>query len=118
MRWSPSSAAPTVASTTGREASGAAAPSTTRGRRDRIAPHAGIGRPTWTEGQMEKVEKVTAVALRARKGGARIVVVTAYDVAFARLAERGGVDAVLVGDSLGMVVQGHANTLPVTLDEM
>lgn len=63
--------------------------------------------------------KLTAVSLAARKGGAdRIAVVTAYDVAFARLADRAGADVVLVGDSLGMVVQGNASTLPVTLDEM
>ena len=64
-------------------------------------------------------QKITAVQLRARKGsGEKIVVLTAYDVAFARLADRAGVDVVLVGDSLGMVVQGQPNTLPVTLDEM
>jgi ketopantoate hydroxymethyltransferase len=63
--------------------------------------------------------KVTTVALRARKAGAeKIAVVTAYDVVFARLADDAGVDAVLVGDSLGMVVQGESTTLPVTLDEM
>ena len=63
--------------------------------------------------------KLTAVSLAARKGTAeRTAVVTAYDVAFARLADRAGADVVLVGDSLGMVVQGHASTLPVTLDEM
>jgi 3-methyl-2-oxobutanoate hydroxymethyltransferase len=63
--------------------------------------------------------KVTTAALRARKASAeKIAVVTAYDVVFARLADEAGVDAILVGDSLGMVVQGEANTLPVTLDEM
>ncbi|HEX2656810.1 MAG TPA: 3-methyl-2-oxobutanoate hydroxymethyltransferase [Polyangia bacterium] len=62
---------------------------------------------------------MTAVSLAARKGTAeRTAVVTAYDVAFARLADRAGADVVLVGDSLGMVVQGQASTLPVTLDEM
>jgi 3-methyl-2-oxobutanoate hydroxymethyltransferase len=61
---------------------------------------------------------VTVAALRARKGGDKIVVITAYDVTFARLADRTGVDIVLVGDSLGMVVQGQSNTLAVTLDEM
>jgi len=62
---------------------------------------------------------MTCVALRERKGkGEKIVVVTAYDVAFARLAEQAGIDVLLVGDSLGMVVQGLSNTLPVTLDEM
>jgi 3-methyl-2-oxobutanoate hydroxymethyltransferase len=63
-------------------------------------------------------EAITAAALRARKGGDKLVFLTAYDVTFARLADRAGVDAVLVGDSLGMVFQGHGNTLPVTLDEM
>ena len=47
-----------------------------------------------------------------------ITMITAYDATSARLAERAGVKAFLVGDSLGMVVQGHENTLPVTLDEM
>ncbi len=50
--------------------------------------------------------------------GRKLVMVTAYDVMMARLADEAGVDVVLVGDSLGMVVQGHADTLPVTLDEM
>ena len=44
--------------------------------------------------------------------------VTAYDFTFARLLDEAGVDVLLVGDSLGMVVQGHDTTLPVTLDEM
>jgi 3-methyl-2-oxobutanoate hydroxymethyltransferase len=64
-------------------------------------------------------EPITVATLRARKpGGPKIVVVTAYDVTFARLADRAAVDAILVGDSLGMVVQGQSNTLAVTLDEM
>ena len=48
----------------------------------------------------------------------KIVAVTAYDYAFASLVEAAGIDVILVGDSLGMVVQGRANTLPVTMDEM
>ena len=48
----------------------------------------------------------------------KIVVVTAYDYAFAYLADAAGIDVILVGDSLGMVVQGRSNTLPVTMDEM
>ena len=68
---------------------------------------------------MATTKKLTSTALRERKGrGEKIAAVTAYDVAFARLADRAGVDIVLVGDSLGMVVQGLPNTLPVTLDEM
>lgn len=63
--------------------------------------------------------KVTTTTLRERKAsGEKIVVVTAYDVAFARLADRAGIDVVLVGDSLGMVFQGQPSTLPVTVDEM
>jgi 3-methyl-2-oxobutanoate hydroxymethyltransferase len=50
--------------------------------------------------------------------GEKIAVVTAYDSTSARLVDRGGVDAVLVGDSVGMVMQGHESTLPVTLDQM
>ena len=68
-------------------------------------------------------EKVTAPGLARRKSRGevvtdKIVMVTAYDATFAALADEAGVDVVLVGDSLGMVVQGVANTLPVTLDEV
>ena len=48
----------------------------------------------------------------------KIVAVTAYDYGFAQLADAAGIDVILVGDSLGMVVQGRSNTLPVTMDEM
>ena len=48
----------------------------------------------------------------------KIVMITAYDVTFARLVDEAGVDLILVGDSVGMVVQGTTNTLPVELDEM
>ena len=55
--------------------------------------------------------------LQARKArGERIAVLTAYDATMARLFDRAGVDVLLVGDSLGMVVLGHDTTLPVTLD--
>ena len=68
---------------------------------------------------MTSAQKVTVPALRARKRtGPKIAVVTAYDATFARLFEEGGADALLVGDSLGMVVQGQATTLGVTLDEI
>ena len=55
-------------------------------------------------------------ALRAK--GEKIAVLTCYDASFATLLEASGVDVLLVGDSLGMVLQGHASTLPVTLDDM
>jgi 3-methyl-2-oxobutanoate hydroxymethyltransferase len=63
--------------------------------------------------------KVTVPELRARKTqGPKIAMVTAYDATMAKLLEAGGADVLLVGDSLGMVVQGLANTLPVTLEEI
>jgi len=62
--------------------------------------------------------KVTVPDLRARKGGDKIAMVTAYDFTMARLVDEAGVDMVLVGDSLGMVVQGLSTTIPVSLDEM
>src|SRR5882762_5685983 len=63
--------------------------------------------------------KITAPELRARKlRGPKIAMVTAYDATMAKLLEAGGADVLLVGDSLGMVVQGLPNTLPVTLDEI
>lgn len=63
--------------------------------------------------------KVTVPDLMKRKGGSDpIVALTAYDFPFARIADEAGVDLLLVGDSLGMVVQGMDTTLPVTMDEM
>jgi 3-methyl-2-oxobutanoate hydroxymethyltransferase len=53
-----------------------------------------------------------------KKAGQKIAVVTAYDYPTARLLEEAGVHALLVGDSLGMVVQGHTTTLPVTLEDV
>jgi 3-methyl-2-oxobutanoate hydroxymethyltransferase len=50
--------------------------------------------------------------------GEKIAVLTAYDASFARLCDEAGVDVLLVGDSLGMVLQGHTSTMPVTLDEV
>ena len=61
---------------------------------------------------------LTAPDIRLRKGGEKLVVVTAYDASFARLVEAAGVDAILVGDSLGMVCQGLSSTVGVTLDTM
>jgi 3-methyl-2-oxobutanoate hydroxymethyltransferase len=62
--------------------------------------------------------RLTAPAIAARKGGKRLVSVTAYDAPTARLAEQAGVDFILVGDSVAMVVLGQENTLEVTMDEM
>lgn len=54
----------------------------------------------------------------AKSRGVRLTMLTAYDYTMARLFDEAGVDAILVGDSLGMVVQGEPNSLRVTLDEM
>lgn len=62
---------------------------------------------------------VTVPGLKAMKAeGRKIVMLTAYDASFAGQLEAAGVDVALVGDSLGMVVQGRASTLPVTVDDM
>ncbi len=64
------------------------------------------------------MKKRTAPVIRAMKGGEKIVCITAYDLASARLCEEAEADLVLVGDSLGNVVLGHDSTLPVTMDDM
>ncbi|TKB67240.1 MAG: 3-methyl-2-oxobutanoate hydroxymethyltransferase [Nitrospira sp.] len=53
-----------------------------------------------------------------KRDNKKLIVVTAYDALFARIVEQAGIQAILVGDSLGVVVQGKANTLSVTMDEM
>ena len=50
--------------------------------------------------------------------GEKIAMLTCYDASFARLLDEAGVDVLLVGDSLGMVLQGHASTVPTSIDEM
>jgi 3-methyl-2-oxobutanoate hydroxymethyltransferase len=65
------------------------------------------------------LSKINVLDLRKKKAdNERIVMVTAYDYTMARLVDKAGVDMVLVGDSLGMVIQGHDDTLPVTMDHM
>jgi len=54
----------------------------------------------------------------AKREGRKLVMLTCYDAGFARTLDDAGVDLVLVGDSLGMVVQGHGSTLPVTVDDI
>ncbi len=63
-------------------------------------------------------EKLTALDIRTRKSGPKLSMVSLYDYPFARLAEDAGLDMILVGDSLGMVVQGHDSTVPVTIDDI
>ena len=63
-------------------------------------------------------KKVTTTDILARKSGTKITSVTAYDYSMAKLVDAAGVDIILVGDSLGMVVLGYPDTTRVTLDDM
>lgn len=63
-------------------------------------------------------DKITAPMIRARKGGKKIAVITAYDAPSARIADRAGADIILVGDSLANVVLGYDDTLAVSVDVM
>ena len=77
----------------------------------------GAGQPG--QANLNKRSKVTQLTLRSMKEqGERIAMLTAYDASFARLLDQAGADVLLVGDSLGMVIQGQDNTLPVTMEHM
>ncbi|OOZ41812.1 3-methyl-2-oxobutanoate hydroxymethyltransferase [Solemya pervernicosa gill symbiont] len=68
---------------------------------------------------MSDLKQVTTTTLaEMKRAGEKIVSLTAYDASFASLIDAAGVEVILVGDSLGMVVQGRETTIPVTLDEM
>jgi 3-methyl-2-oxobutanoate hydroxymethyltransferase len=68
---------------------------------------------SWTAGKLPLPE-----LLELKRQGEKIVMVTAYDAPSGRLADKAGVDVILVGDSSGMVVHGRESTVPVTLDEI
>jgi 3-methyl-2-oxobutanoate hydroxymethyltransferase len=68
---------------------------------------------------MSATSSVTTLALhKMKRDGQKITMLTSYDATFARLVDGAGIDIILVGDSLGMVMQGRANTLKVTVDDM
>lgn len=60
----------------------------------------------------------TATLKKMKKQGEKIATITAYDASFAKLFDQAGIHAILIGDSLGMVLQGHDDTLPVSVDDM
>ncbi len=71
------------------------------------------------ETSKETMDPVSISRIRAKKrSGERLTMLTAYDYSMARLVDGAGVDMVLVGDSLGMVVLGYDSTVPVTMEEM
>ncbi|HZP34151.1 MAG TPA: 3-methyl-2-oxobutanoate hydroxymethyltransferase [Candidatus Acidoferrales bacterium] len=83
------------------------------------ALHAGNGKVTVPDIIRHKTGSSSNLQNSGRdSGGRKIVCLTAYDYPTARLVDDAGVDVVLVGDSLGMVVLGHENTLPLTVEEM
>ena len=82
-------------------------------------PRSRVGDETPPRGTVAPAAKVTVPSLAAKKLLHQpISAVTAYDYASARLVDEAGLDVLLVGDSLAMVMQGHENTLAVTMDEM
>jgi 3-methyl-2-oxobutanoate hydroxymethyltransferase len=74
--------------------------------------------PHDTEQPTPPRKKLTVPGVRARKDGPKLTMVTAYDYFFAKAAEQAGIDMLLVGDSLGMAVQGQDSTVPVRLDHI
>lgn len=62
--------------------------------------------------------KMTTTKIQSKKGHSKLAVATAYDATMARLLDEAGIDVIMVGDSLGMVVQGRDDTLSVTLEDM
>ncbi|MEN9765305.1 MAG: 3-methyl-2-oxobutanoate hydroxymethyltransferase [Pseudomonadota bacterium] len=91
-----------------------------------MADSVGNASPTNTAGTPESLygastdrKPFSILSLRsAREQGRRIAMVTCYDASFAHLLSEAGVDMILIGDSLGMVVQGHGSTLPVTVSDI
>ena len=67
---------------------------------------------------IETRKKTLTDLQKMKRGGDKIVCLTSYDASFTALIEAAGVDVILVGDSLGMVIQGHDSTLPVTMDDI
>lgn len=82
-------------------------------------PRPAAAAPAASVRETARESRVTVRTLAARKRrGEKLTMLTAYDFAFARIFDAAGIDLLLVGDSLGNVVQGHDTTLPVTLDEV
>lgn len=81
----------------------------------REASYGGVGA---AQGPTPRPKPVTVPTIRAAKGATPLVMVTAYDATFSRILDEAGADLLLVGDSLGMVIQGNDDTLAVTVDDI
>lgn len=81
----------------------------------REASYGGVGA---AQGPTPRTKPVTVPTIRAAKGATPLVMVTAYDATFSRILDEAGADLLLVGDSLGMVIQGNDDTLAVTVDDI
>ena len=68
--------------------------------------------------EMESPPVNVSTLREMKQGGDPIACLTAYDASFGQLVDMAGVDVVLVGDSLGMVIQGHDTTVPVTIEDV
>ena len=74
---------------------------------------------THTTFSLANTQRVTVTQLlKAKQHQQKIVSLTAYDASFSRVLDEAGVDIILVGDSLGMVIQGEQHTIPVTMDDI
>lgn len=74
--------------------------------------------PQPAKAAVDRKPVTVATLARMKQQGEKFAALTAYDASFAALLDHNGVEVVLVGDSLGMVIQGHPTTLPVTVDDM
>ena len=72
----------------------------------------------WLASDSDRPPVTLSTLAQMKQRGEKIACLTAYDASFAALLDAAGVDVVLVGDSLGMVIQGHDTTVPVTMDHM
>src|SRR5690606_3189807 len=88
-----------------------------RGRRGRLRTIGG-DRPGGRAVNAERKPWTVPMLAQAKQDGRKLAMLTAYDAGFARTMDAAGIDLVLVGDSLGMVVQGRGSTLPVSVDDI
>src|SRR5512139_1960847 len=84
-----------------------------------VAAQRNRGRMLVPNGRKSFPMRVTIPKLQERaRGGEKLAMLTCYDASFAAISDAAGVDILLIGDSLGMVIQGHDSMLPMTMDEM